>query len=496
MNMRRLMPLVVILILSLPVVVVAQRKAFNVLFIISDDMKCEPQTYGGRAITPNIDALAQRGVRFDRAYCQYPLCNPSRTSLLTGRYPGQTGVLHNRAWYGRRHPDFVSLPALFRQQGYFTARAGKIFHTGLDDTDAWSEGGEARFFDVDPDERASTSSTTSVSSRAPTTAPASLPATVPARDRAAENRRRVERSDRIVILDDDGEGHGDSRNTTRAIELLRANADRPFFIALGLSQPHSPPTAPRKLFDLYPPDRIELPVDYAPRPTVPEGFPPGSIRPRNADLFIGRDSTPETAREMIRAYLAACSFADRNVGRILDELDRLGLRDNTIVVFWGDHGYQLGEKGKWSKAGSLFEEGARCPFIIAAPGARGNGKPSRRVIQAMDLYPTLVELCGLKPPPQELQGRSLVPLLDDPDAAWDYPAFTVWSEDGATFTGASVVTERYRYANYTLGGPLLLDLQSDPSQLCNLAGDAEHAAVQKRLADVLAEHVLQYGPTK
>ena len=183
------------------------------------------------------------------------------------------------------------------------------------------------------------------------------------------------------------------------------------------------------------------------RPTVPEGFPAGSIRPKNADLFIGREATPEQAREMIRAYLASSAYVDWNVGRVLDALKELGLQDNTIVVFWGDHGFQLGEKGKWSKAGSLWEQGARVPLLICDPRAEGNGNACPRVVESLDLFPTLADLCGL-PPAEGLEGRSVAPLLADPQAAWNHPAFTLWSEDGAYVTGVAVRTEHWRYAEF------------------------------------------------
>jgi arylsulfatase A-like enzyme len=228
-------------------------------------------------------------------------------------------------------------------------------------------------------------------------------------------------------------------------------------------------------------DKIPLPADFAPCPTVPDGFPRLSIRPKNADLFIGRDATPQAAREMIRAYLAASSFADANVGRVLDELERLGLRKNTIVVFTADHGYQLGEKGKWSKAGSLFEQGARVPYIIAAPNAKGNGTACRRIVQSLDFYPTLVELCGL-PRPSGLEGMSVVPLLNDPKAEWNHEAYTVWSEDGRTLRGVAVRTARWRYAEYEDGSALLLDLENDPNELKNVAAEPRNAAVCAELA--------------
>jgi arylsulfatase A-like enzyme len=227
---------------------------------------------------------------------------------------------------------------------------------------------------------------------------------------------------------------------------------------------------------LWDAEKIPLPIDFAPRPTVPEGFPVGSIRARNADLFINRAATPEEARETIRAYLASASFMDWNVGRVMDELVRLGLRKNTIVVFWGDHGFQLGEKGKWSKAGSLWEQGARTPFIICDPRLDTAGRACPRVVEMIDLFPTLTELCGLETP-SSLEGKSLAALLKNSEAPWDRPAYTVWSEDGKHYTGVSVRTERWHFAEF-FGkgeGKMLLDPASDPHELRNLAADPQHA---------------------
>jgi arylsulfatase A-like enzyme len=203
---------------------------------------------------------------------------------------------------------------------------------------------------------------------------------------------------------------------------LRKYKDQPFFIACGFVKPHSPPTAPEKFFDLYDPEKIKLTPDFAAWPTVPPGFPSAAIRKRNADLFIGRGASEAEAKQVIRAYLASISWADWNVGRVIAELDRLGLRDNTIIVFLADHGYQLGEKGKWSKAGSLFEMGTRVPLIIHAPGATGNGKASTRIVQSLDLYATLAELCGFALPVGN-EGVSLGPLLVKPEEKWERPAY-------------------------------------------------------------------------
>jgi iduronate 2-sulfatase len=445
--MTRLLIAAVAGLLALPSALsAADTKPLNVLFLMSDDMRPELGCYGNRQIkTPNLDALAAASVRFERAYCQFPLCNPSRTSLLTGRQPITTGVLDNLTWFGAAHPDFITLPKHFKANGYVSLRTGKIFHGGIDDTDAWTEGSEKRDF---------------------------------AGDKREAKPQKPQQSDRWIVLEGNGESHGDYRVADRAIDFLRKHKDQRFFLACGFTKPHSPPTAPKKFFDMYDPATIPLPPDFAPRPTVPEGFPKPSVPARNGDLFINRDATPEAAREMIRAYWASLTWCDWNVGRVLAELDRLNLRGDTIIIFWGDHGYHLGEKGKWSKHGSLFEVGTRVPMIVAAPTAKGNGKPCPRVVQTLDLYPTLVELCGL-PQPQGLEGHSLVPLLANPAAQWQYPAFSFTGNGGR-----AVRTERYRYAEWK-GGAMLFDHSTDPHEMKNLAEEPQHAEVRKRLKALL-----------
>ena len=408
----------------------------NVLFIMADDLRCELGCYGSAiAKTPNLDRLAASGVRFDHAYCQFPLCNPSRSSMLTGRTPADTGVLGNRTWFGDAHPDFMSLPKYFKANGYFTAHAGKIFHGGIDDTDAWSEGGQVRTLAGQP---ASAQANTGAGNTSTNTGNGEtyVDDTLPAGERAGLAKDQY--SDRWVVLEGMGETHGDSRAADRTIKYLREHKNDAFFIGFGTVKPHSPPQRRR---DFTTNGRLTRSRCRQILPRVPR-FRPASQRARfaqNADLFINRDATPAEARQMIRAYLAASAFADWNVGRVLAALDELGLREKTIIVFCVDHGYQLGEKGKWSKAGSLWEQSARIPFFICDPRAKGNGKPCERIVQMIDLYPTLVELCGLEQP-AGLDGRSLVPLLDDPSAPWDHPAYTIWSEDGRHFTGVMVRT--------------------------------------------------------
>lgn len=440
----------------------------NVLLIISDDLRTELGCYASSlAKTPNVDKLAATGVRFERAYCQFPLCNPSRASMLTGRRPATTGVLGNRTWFGEKHPDFVSLPMHFKNHGYTSIRVGKIFHGGIDDTDAWTLNGQVRTLAGVPKNAAS--------KKEKDPGP-----------KEVDPDQRDQKSDQWIVLKGDGSSHGDSKTADRTIGYLREYKDRPFFIGCGFVKPHSPPEAPQWCYDLWDVSKIPLPPDFAPRPTVPDGFPAGSIRPKNADLFIGRDASPDEARQMIRAYLASSSFLDWNVGRVLAELDRSGLREKTIVVFWGDHGYQLGEKGKWSKAGSLWEQGTRTPFIICDPREKTAGKVCPRVVEMVDLYPTLVELCGLKQP-AGLEGRSIAPLLKTPDMPWDHPAFTVWSEDGKTFSGVSVRTEKWRYAEFFGRGPgaMLLDPAADPHEMRNVAGNPENADAVRTLSSLV-----------
>ena len=265
-----------------------QKPKYNVLFIISDDLRPELGAYGVDGIrTPNIDRLASRSTRFDRAYAQYPVCNPSRSSLLTGWYPTETKVLNNNDYFRKFNPDVVTLPQYFMQNGYSTLRVGKIFHGGIDDPLSWTEGGEPP--DPNITERGN-----------PNFKP--KPALNPDPDEAegAETKGaniKESSSDRIIVLDGNGEKHGDYKAATRAINFIERYKDKPFFLAVGFVKPHSPPTAPKKFFDMYDVSKIPLPVDFATKPHALPGAPEISISPRNADLFIGRESTPELARD-------------------------------------------------------------------------------------------------------------------------------------------------------------------------------------------------------
>jgi arylsulfatase A-like enzyme len=460
-----------------------KQKPMNVLFLISDDMRTELNVYGSAmAQTPNLDQLARQGVRFEHAYCQYPLSGPSRASLLTGRRPTTSHIYGNgnREFFGATYPDWASLPKYFRLHGYASLRSGKVFHGGIDDTDAWTEGGEQRVW----------------SAPISTAQPSYL--TEEEYLTYLENEHqftlgRAPHSDRWVAVEgEEIKNQGDTKVANRAIEYIKQSKEsgQPFFIACGFSKPHSPLIAPKQFFDLYDVKTIGLPPDFASIPMVLIGFPAGAIRPVNGDLFMERSASPEEARAMIRAYLACVSYVDWNVGRVLAELDRQGLRENTIIVFWSDHGYQLGEKGKWSKAGSLWEQGARVPFIILDPRIKGNGRTSPRVVELLDIYPTLVDLCGL-PKPDGLEGVSLKPLLDNPYAEWDRPAYTVWNEHGKGITGVAVRTERWRYAEFfgRGAGAFLTDPINDPKELKNLVYNPEYRNVVAELHKLASDYV-------
>jgi uncharacterized sulfatase len=431
----------------------------NVLFIAVDDLNTDLGCYGHPLVkTPNIDRLAARGVRFERAYCQYPLCNPSRASFLTGRRPDTTRVYENATQFRKNLPDVVTLPQLFRRGGIFAARVGKLYHygvpgqigtPGLDDPPSWDLALNPRGAEKDEEARVI--------------------------NYTADN-KNIGGALTWYVSDASDEEQTDGKVAAETIRLLEENRGRAFFIAPGFYRPHVPCVAPKKWFDLYPLESIRLPQEPAdhlgklPRPATP-------IRTPNYGL------DDEKLRTMIRAYYASVSFMDAQVGRLLDALDRLGLADRTIVVLFGDHGWQLGEHGQWQKM-ALFERSARVPLIVAAPGAKGNGRASGRTVELVDLYPTLADLCGLAAP-AGFEGRSLRPLLENPEAAWTKPAITQVQRGARErpFMGRSIRTERYRYTEWDEGraGAELYDYVTDPHEFKNLADDPAHAAVRQDL---------------
>jgi iduronate 2-sulfatase len=428
----------------------------NVLFIMADDLRPDLAAYGGPALTPNLDALARRGIQFNRAYCQQALCNPSRSSLLTGRRPDTLGLWCNSVHFRELAPDMVTLPQHFKAHGYVTRDVGKIFHNWhtkeKGDRRSWSADEFLHYENHGNDKPL-------------------------IEGRLGENRATAPRCERISVADD---SYFDGRVAAEAVRVFGEIKDGPFFLAVGFWKPHAPFNAPAKYWDLY--QRSRLPGFISDRPAgAPEwafhdgrelrGLPPNQLT-----------FTPEQAAEMRHGYLANISYLDAQVGKVLAALDQHGLADRTIIVFCGDHGYHLGEHGLWAKT-SCFELDARVPLVVVPPKHARAGSKSDALVELLDLYPTLVDLCGL-PAVEGLEGKSLRPALDEPGSTIKTAAFTQHprpayydrTEKGVPDAmGYSIRTPKARYTEWRdwqtgkLLGAELYDHASDPAEMTNLA---------------------------
>jgi arylsulfatase A-like enzyme len=413
----------------------------NVLFIAVDDLNhwVRHLDRNRQAITPHIDRLAASGVTFTNAYCAAPVCNASRAALMSGLRPSTTGVYENNIDWRPRIAIDRTLPTHFRKHGYWVAGAGKIYHGGFDRDEEWDEYFRPRRREPQP-----------------------------AGDTGVEGIR-------FAPLDAGDDQMNDYHIADFGIEQLGKPHDKPFFLAIGFHKPHMPWNVPRKYYDMYPLDKIELPPSRA---DDLDDLPPAAIRmagPQGDHAAILKSGRWKDA---IQGYLAAVTFLDTQVGRLLDALDRSPHRKNTVVVFWGDHGWHLGEKQHWRKF-ALWEEATRAPFIWIAPGVTTPGGVCRRTVDFMSIYPTLAELCGL-PIPSHNEGASIRALLADPSAPWDRPALTTYH-----FMNHTLRTEQWRYIRYANGDEELYDETKDPYEWTNLAGKPEHASVKARLAEPL-----------
>jgi uncharacterized sulfatase len=428
----------------------------NVLLVISDDLNTALGCYGHPLVkTPHVDSLAARGVRFDRAYCQVPLCGPSRASLLTGMRPEWTGVHDNNIDFRDIHPEAVTLPQHFKNNGYFTAREGKMFHMNVP-----MEVGLPRF----QDERSwhSNGSPQGLEDRSN----GLLHQLTPKTSRGAA-------VDWMMVPE--AKGQADEDAASRAIALLEQKRTEPWFLGVGFVRPHVPLVAPGRFFDMYPLERCE-----------PIRNPPGdendlspmfrAIRP---DLWNHMDMNEAQQREALRGYYASTSFMDDQLGRVLAALDKTGQRENTIVVFSSDHGWHLGEHTRWQKR-SLLEESARVPLIVADPRLRQRGKVARGLVESIDLYPTLAQLAGLAPR-EELQGQSFVPLLRSPGRRWKKAAFTEFREASGACVGRGMRTDNWRYIEFRgKDGKLeeeLYDKRKDPREFTNVAANPRYTTI-------------------
>lgn len=430
----------------------------NVLLIYVDDLNNRLGCYGDPVVkTPNIDRLAARGVRFDRAYCQYPLCNPSRTAMLSGRYPLTTQVYGNTTPPRTHLGDIPFLPEYFHQQGYFTAKAGKIPHGTFDYQVKWdaTDHPTKETTDGSDDEQPAVKGKKAKKQQAPA---ADVPASVAWK-----------------ALEGDDASTVDGKSARTVVKYLEDHHDKPFFIACGFHKPHRPYQAPKKYFADYPAATAQLAQQP---PHGRDGVPHSAFTWIKEDEYL----TDQQQKDAIAAYHACITFIDAETGLLMETLDRLKLWDNTVVVFLSDHGYHLGEHVKLWRKMTLFEEAARVPFIIYTPGIKPGVSP--RTVETLSIYPTLIELCGLPKNPG-LQGLSVVPLLDNPQAAWDHPAYTVVAR-GNEGMGWSLRTERWRYAEWgAKREPELYDLQADGKEFTNLANDPKHSETVAQLSRLL-----------
>ena len=418
----------------------------NVLFIAIDDLRDLSSIPGAKM--PNLDRLGAMGMKFTRAYCAAPVCNASRAALLSGLRPSTTGVYENNADGRTVIAADLALPTAFRKAGYFVCGAGKIDHEKFNQRELWDAWQKNDGKNPEPNEKV------------------------------------VAANFLCSPLDCEDSEMRDYRIAQYGIDQLNnKKLKSPFFLAIGLHNPHSPWNVPRKYYDLFPLESIALPPYF-------EGdvndLPPagqhmakwaGTLLPKpdgDHAAIVGRDQW----KQAIQGYLAASAFADAQVGRILDAYEQSVHRDNTILCLWSDHGWHLGEKDHWRKF-SLWEEGTRSPLYWIAPGITKPGSVCETPVDLMSLYPTLTALCGIARP-RHIEGADITPLLTDPKAAWQQPAITTYLENNHT-----IRVQGWRYIRYADGGEELYDEQADPNEWKNLADDPKHAARKTELAKLL-----------
>jgi choline-sulfatase len=438
----------------------------NVLFLICDDLNCDIGCYGHPLVkTPNIDRLAKMGVRFERAHCQYPLCGPSRASFMTGLYPDQT-LIHRNSIYIREHlPNVNTMSQMFRDANYMATRIGKIYHynvpkhigtSGHDDPYSWNNTINPEGRDVHDEDQIFS------------LIPGSFGGTL---SWLAAEGTDEEQTDGIAAIEAD--------------KMLRRYAadGTSFFLAVGLYRPHTPYVAPKKYFEMYPTEQITV-------PTVPEGYLDTLPQPARKSITRKKQNNnlpDRLARQAIQAYYASITFADAQLGKILNALEDTGLAKNTIIVFTSDHGYHMGEHDYYQKT-TLFENATHVPLIIAGPGVTAEGQSTRTFAEMVDFYPTLAELSGLEAPAYTA-GVSLVPALKDVSATPRTSAYTQYG------TGYSIRTDRYRYTEWGENGKdgaELYDHETDPEELHNLASSADHQDIIARHSQLLRDRVAQH----
>ncbi len=409
----------------------------NVLFIVVDDLNKTVGSYGHPMVkTPNIDRLASEGVQFDHAYCNFAVCNPSRSSLLTGMRPETTGITDNRVPLQSVIGDRVSMPALFKKNGYYTVSMGKVFHGSREehnDMEAWDE-----LYRFGNSEAA----------------------------RQGEKRNLTGGELKWCwwqATEGEDEDHQDGKIAAKAIEFLKSEHEQPFFLAVGLAKPHDPFVAPKKYFDLYELEECDPPV-------LPAGWEPPYPHTLPGETRFFNRFTEQDRREFLRSYYACCTFMDAQLGKIMEALEESGLQNNTLIVFFGDHGYHLGENNWWNKV-TLFEMGTAAPFIVAGPPVREKGVRTEAMIEFIDIYPTLADICRLEQIPDNLEGRSFTTVIHDPQQPFRTEVRALIRRGG--MFGQSVKNEQWRFIEWDEGrqGIELYDQINDPVEYLNLADD-------------------------
>lgn len=457
----------------------------NVLFIASDDMRPQLGCYGDTTVkSPHLDALAKRGMVFQRSYVQQALCSPSRISMLSGRYPATTGIFEIGRTLRTTMPDITTMPQHFKNNGYHTRSLGKIYHVGIDDDASWTV---PAWHSKAP--RISAATQAAVSQFIEDARAKGI--TIPQKGKGSRN--SAVPAFEAVECDDEELLDGDT--AANAIEQLREHAknpEQPFFLAVGFANPHVPWISPKKYWDLYDPAKFAL----ASNEFLPKDAPDFAAT-SGADFFWYRDvpqvtgdKLPETfKRQCLHGYYAAISYVDAQVGRLLATLDETGLAKNTIIVFWSDHGYYMGEHTWWGAKHNNYEGATRNALIIAAPDQKTAGQSTEALAQSVDLAPTLSELCGL-PANSGFQGRSLKPVLEDPNAKVNDAAFS-WYPKGQGYLGVTMRTERWRYTEWTKPGAEtvreLYQMENDPENNQNVAAKPEHEKVIEALSKRLRE---------
>jgi len=486
-------------------------RKMNILFLAVDDLRPQLGCYGVPDIrTPHMDKLASEGLLFTRAYCQQAVCSPSRTSLLTGRRPDTTKVYDLVKHFRDTIPDVVTLPQHFKENGWFCQSFGKIYHGGLDDPKSWSAPsmfagavvrlrqpvGGAHLAMVDLDFFAEGGAMQPLSD-----APSTSVLLAAAEGRPALNyaRQMANRANKPPWSSPDVADNElvDGKTADAAIEVMRQVKDKPFFLAVGFRKPHLSFDAPKRYYEGYDVEKMRL----APNPDPPRDvFRPamsswGELRSYKGMPKQGPVPDP-IARELIRGYYAATSYTDAQIGRVLAELEKLGLRERTVVILWGDHGWQLGEHGMWCKH-TNFETSTRSMLMISVPNQQARGQKTDALVEFVDIYPTLCELAGLPPTPG-LEGTSFAPLVQDPKRPWKKAAFSQYPRPG--LMGYAMRTDRYRYVEWVDGskrtaqGRELYDHQNDPGENMNLAGRPEQAETVKTLGEALKAGWKAAGP--